>query len=278
MSEPLVSVVVPTFNSERFVAATIESVLRQTLDDYELVLADHGSSDGTWQVVERYAGHPRVRLLRTEPGGGAVRNWNRVTSAAEGRFVKLLCADDLLAPRCLERQTQALLDHPRAALVACRRAVVDASGQQVLKARGLGGMAGETPADEVIRRIVRSGTNLLGEPACVLTHRDLLERVGGWSAGHSYLIDLHTYVRLLAHGDLVALPSVDAAFRLSSTQWSRRLRQQQYHETSRLLASVAAQHPSVSTTDLRLGLLAARGQQWARTLLYAALARRLDPA
>ena len=76
---PRVSVVVPAFQNAPFIRATVASVLAQTYPDFELVIADHGSSDGTWEILQELAADPRVRLLRTSAGGGAVRNWNRVT-------------------------------------------------------------------------------------------------------------------------------------------------------------------------------------------------------
>ncbi len=64
----------PTFNSAQHVAGAIESVLTQTSTDLELVVADHGSSDATWTLLQSYARDPRVRLMQTPTGGGAERN------------------------------------------------------------------------------------------------------------------------------------------------------------------------------------------------------------
>ena len=82
---PRVSVVVPAFENASYIRATVASVLAQTYPDFELVVADHSSSDGTWEILQEFAGDPRVRLLRTPAGGGAVRNWNRVTAGGPGR-------------------------------------------------------------------------------------------------------------------------------------------------------------------------------------------------
>ena len=80
---PRVSVVVPAYNNAEYLAATLDSVLAQEFTDYELVVADHSSSDATAEILGRYASHPKVRVLPPTPtGGGALANWNRVSRHA----------------------------------------------------------------------------------------------------------------------------------------------------------------------------------------------------
>jgi glycosyltransferase involved in cell wall biosynthesis len=60
---PRVSIVIPAYNNADYLAETVDSVLAQTFTDFEVVIADHSSTDGTWDVMQRYADEPRVRLL-----------------------------------------------------------------------------------------------------------------------------------------------------------------------------------------------------------------------
>ena len=150
-----VSIVVPTYNNVDFVEETIESILAQTYADFELVIADHSSTDGTWEKIQRFADEPRVTLLRTPAGGGAPANWTRVTEAATGDYLKLVCGDDLLEPTCLEQQVAVLDTHPSVVLTSCRRTLVDARGEQFTSARGLAGLAGRCPGSRP-RRAGRS--------------------------------------------------------------------------------------------------------------------------
>lgn len=106
--QPLVSVVVPAFNAALYVEAALDSILAQTYEDFEVVVADHSSTDGTWEILQRYADDPRVRLSRTPTGGGAEGNWNAVSKLARGEWVKLVCADDLIYPQLLETQMSAI--------------------------------------------------------------------------------------------------------------------------------------------------------------------------
>src|SRR5690242_20741802 len=101
-STPRVSVVIPAYNNAPYLPATLDSILAQDYDDYEVLVADHSSSDATQQVLERYANSPRVRVLPPTPaGGGALANWNRVSFEARGEFLKLVCGDDLIASDAL---------------------------------------------------------------------------------------------------------------------------------------------------------------------------------
>src|SRR5215212_5051091 len=121
---PRVSVVIPAFNNERFIAATVESVLAQTFDDYELIISDHTSTDATWEVLQRFADLDQVTLTQAPPGGGAPANWAAVTARASGDLLKLVCGDDLLYPTALAEQVAAFDRHPQAVLVACQRDIV----------------------------------------------------------------------------------------------------------------------------------------------------------
>ena len=225
---PTVSIVIPTYQNAPFVGAALSSALGQTFTDLEVVVSDHSSTDDTLARVREYADDPRLRILDPLPtGGGAPRNFQRVTDAARGEHVKLLPGDDVLHPELVARQVEALAAHPTAVLAACRRDLVDVRGRPLLRGRGLGDLSGLVPGAEAIRALVRAGTNLLGEPGCVLIRRDALESIGGWQADEPYLIDQATYMLLLREGDLYADTSTLADFRISATQWSNALARDQ---------------------------------------------------
>jgi glycosyltransferase involved in cell wall biosynthesis len=116
---PRVSVVVPAYNSVAFIDATMRSILAQTFSDFELVVSDHSSTDGTWEALQHYTADPRVRLSRLAPGGGAPANWNAVTDLATGKFVKLVCGGDVLYPESLALQVAALTAHHCILLGSC---------------------------------------------------------------------------------------------------------------------------------------------------------------
>lgn len=273
---PLVSIVIPAYNNADFLEETLRSVLAQTYRDIEVIVADHASTDATWDVMQRFAHDERVTLLRTDAGGGALANWNRVSQAATGTYLKLVCGDDLISADIIEKQVAALESNPSAVLAASPRDVVDADGKPFISKRGLGGLSGTHSGAAAVRRTVRRGTNIFGEPACVTMRREVLERVGWWDSTFPYLIDEATYVRVLLEGDFVAIDESLAAFRVSSSQWSVRLVNAQAKQTIGFHDWLAQEHPAVvRPADRWYGNLRARAMARARQLTYAYLGRRM---
>lgn len=273
---PRVSVVVPAFNNAPHIEATVHSILSQTYSDFELIISDHSSTDGTWERLQAVAADPRVRLMRIASGGGAPANWRAVTDQGRGEFLKLVCGDDLLYPTSLAEQVAAFDQHPSAVLVASRRDVVDETGVPVVRSRGLQHLHGLVEGVTAIRRTVRAGTNVFGEPACVMFRRQVLADSGGWDARSPYLIDQATCSRVLMSGSMVAVRQSLAGFRISAQQWSVTFAGEQSRHARAFHKLIAAEHPGLLSRgdvwigDARATLMAAK-----RRAAYVWLRRRM---
>jgi glycosyltransferase involved in cell wall biosynthesis len=275
LSAPVLSVVIPAYNNGRTLDETMRSILEQEIDGLEVIVADHSSTDDTAEVMARFADDPRVRTMTTDAGGGAGRNWNRVTAAASGTYLKLVCGDDVLLPGILARQV-ALLRDTGAVLTACRRDVVDARGKVVIAGWGLRGIGRPMTGAAAVRKAVRAGSNLFGEPASVMMRRHALSSTGGWLDTFPYLIDQASYSRVLLKGDFVPDPEVGATFRMSDSQWSVALTRNQASQAHEFHAWLRAEHPdAVSVWDRRIGDVRASLMSRARRLSYKLLQRRM---
>jgi hypothetical protein len=115
MTAPLVSVLMTAYNREAFIAPAIESVLAQTLADFELLVVDDASTDRTVDVARRYEGDPRVRVVVNPANLGDYPNRNRAARLARGRLLKYHDSDDVMYPHCLRTMAEPLLAEPRAA-------------------------------------------------------------------------------------------------------------------------------------------------------------------
>ena len=107
MSMPLVSVLMPAYNSELYIAEAIDSILNQTYTNLELIIFDDGSSDGTRKIIESYS-DPRVVKVLSDQNGGVVRARNDIIDRAQGKYIALMDADDIADPARLQKQIQAL--------------------------------------------------------------------------------------------------------------------------------------------------------------------------
>lgn len=275
MSAPRLSVVIPAFNNVAVIVETVRSVLGQRDAEFELIVADHSSTDGTRAAVQEFAGDDRLTIVNTPAGGGAPRNWNRVTELARGEYIKLVCGDDILRPGVLARQLR-LLDDSGAVLTACRRDIIDVEGRVLFPGWGLRGLRRPMSGARAVRRAVRAGSNLFGEPASVMMRTAALEQTGGWYDEFPYLIDQATYSRVLMTGAFVPDDEVGATFRMSSSQWSVALVREQSVQAREFHRWLHEQYPdAVGGLDVVLGNARASVMARARRLSYKLLERRM---
>ncbi len=273
---PRVSVVVPSYNNALYIEATIHSILSQTYTDFELIVSDHSSTDDTWDRLQGLASDPRIRLMRVPRGGGAPANWAAVTAQARGEFIKLVCGDDILYPTSLAEQVAAFDQHPEAVLVASQRDIVDETGVPVVRGRGVQHLHGLVDGRQAVRRSVRAGTNVFGEPACVLMRRQVLIDSGGWDSRSPFLLDQATCSRVLMHGPMVAVRRPLAGFRISAAQWSVALSREQSEHARAFHRRISDEYEGLlSRSDVRIGDARATLMAFKRRATYIWLRRRM---
>jgi glycosyltransferase involved in cell wall biosynthesis len=267
--DAVVSVCIPLYNGAEYIRETIESVLAQTFSNWELVITDDGSTDGSDQVVASFS-DPRIRYLKNPGQLGVEGNWNRCVNEGRGIYRKLLCHDDRLHPDCLARQVE-VLERPgneTVSLVAAARRIIRPSGETILIRRW-------KKKDQVVegrnalRQIVRSGTNLIGEPGAVLFRASDWMALNGFSARYPYVIDLAFWFQLLERGDCFYLTETLCDFRVSAQSWSFQLGSQQARHFSGLICETAqADRSPVSAADCFMGSCKAGVGVLLRHLIY----------
>jgi glycosyltransferase involved in cell wall biosynthesis len=129
MPTPKVSIVVPSYNHGRFLRQRMDSILRQTCQDFEVFVLDDASTDNTREVLAEYANRPRVELILHRKNSGSVfRQWNAGVALARGEYVWIAESDDYAEERFLEELTAVLDRNPGVGLVKCRSTIVDEEG------------------------------------------------------------------------------------------------------------------------------------------------------
>jgi glycosyltransferase involved in cell wall biosynthesis len=128
----LVSIGLPVFNGERFLAETLDSFINQTFPNFELIISDNASTDSTQEICLQYAGKDdRIRYVRQKTNLGASRNYNLLFEMSSGKYFKWASHDDLCAPTYLERCTQVLNQDPSVILCYSRTQEIDEAGQVI---------------------------------------------------------------------------------------------------------------------------------------------------
>jgi glycosyltransferase involved in cell wall biosynthesis len=221
---PRISVCIPTYNGEKFLRECIESVLEQTFRDFEVVVVDDCSSDGTVAIVNEYAaGDPRIRVIRNEQNLGLVGNWNRCVELARGEWIKFVFQDDLLMPACLERMLQASCGH--AGLISCRRKLIFEEGTTARSREWYlqhASMVDNLFSTEHVvspercqdLAVKHPGSNLFGEPTAVMLHRTVFPRFGLFNATLIMSCDLEYWTRVAINTGAICVPEELASFRV----------------------------------------------------------------
>src|SRR2546421_3927927 len=175
---PSVSVLMPVYNGEKYLAAAVESILAQAYRDFEFVILNDGSTDGSMRILERFQRRdPRIRVLSRE-NRGLVQTVNELIGFARGEWVALMAQDDISLPERLALQSDFLRRHPEVLCVGGCFEVIDAQGRYLTVLR-------QPEDDAEIQRLNLVGHNSI-HAACVMVRRAPLLAAGGLnSEGYS---------------------------------------------------------------------------------------------
>ena len=210
---PRVTIVTAAYNAERFLSATIDSVRAQTFGDFEYIIIDDGSRDGTADVVRRHMDEdPRVRLVQQSNRGLAATR-NAGIRAAHGELIAFLDHDDFWRPEKLALQIAALDANPKADVASCYSAVIGSDGAQL--GWQFGGNANGDVYWEMLEWDMVSGGSV---PLC---RRAAFDRVGFFDESLPMRSDWDMWIRLARHGRYVTAQRVLVGYMRSPTSASR---------------------------------------------------------
>lgn len=210
---PLVSVVIPAYNNEDTIGATVKSVMGQTYRNLEIIVVDDASTDGTAEVIlglqEKDA---RIRLYRNEKNLGMAGNWNECMRRAGGEYVKLVCADDLLDAEAIEREAEAMERYPSVNLVESDTRLVDIYGKKTgvfRRYRKAGVVDGKK-----IAKTALVWNNFFGAPVNNLIRRSVFRETGYFDSGFTYILDFDLWIRIACAGDVYIIHELLNSFRI----------------------------------------------------------------
>lgn len=209
MKMPKVSVCIPTYNTARYLGQTIESVLQQGYQDYELVICDNASTDETPELVCRYE-DSRIRYIRFEELTNQAGNFNRCLQAARGEYIALLHSDDYFLPGFLGDRISKLTQYPDISFVFGAVRVVDAVGFEV-------SVNCQWPNDRLLAENDLLACLLRGvvvSPPSMMVRRSFADRAGAFRTDLTWGHDWEWTMRLAEQGGACYVAKPLAAYRI----------------------------------------------------------------
>jgi glycosyltransferase involved in cell wall biosynthesis len=263
------------YNGARFLGEAIDSVLAQTLDNFEFVIVDDGSTDRTPAILEGYA-DSRILLLRNTHNVGLTRSLNRGLAAARGTYVARQDADDRSLPERFARQVSYLDAYPELAVVGTAHIALTESGQTIRTAMH------PLEHTEIRERLLYDGSQFCH--GSVMARKSCLDAVGGYDERFAVSQDLDLFLRLSERFRLANLPEPLYQLRV----WKGSVTEQRRTQKHALLATIleeAVQRQSscrvrpetLGRLYWRLALVELSGENRARASHYLDMARAENP-
>jgi glycosyltransferase involved in cell wall biosynthesis len=280
------SVIMPVYNCRRYLAAAIASICAQQYGDYEFIIIDDGSTDGSAKVIDRAAAaDARIRVLR-RPNTGIVGALNDGLAAARGELIARMDGDDLAEPTRFTAQLKFLSEHPKYVAVGSATWIIDPHGAVIDR------YAPPLEHADIEHQLLLGNGGAIIHPV-IMMRQAALRHVGGYRRKYDRAEDLDLFLRLARHGSLANLPSALIRYRLHHNSTNFAHREQQRLLSTRIVAAARAERrlPSLPAGSLSASpadlSVAARHRGWVITAMrwgqrrtavkHALLAVRAEP-
>ena len=204
---PTVSVIMPAYNAKRYVEQTIRSVLAQTFGDFEFIIVDDGSTDGTLPILQRFAAEDARIVVISRPNTGIVGALNDGIAKARGEFLARMDADDISLPTRFERQLAYLREHPECVGLGTFVETIDPYGSVLDR------LVHKTEHDAIDKELMTGRGFAIVHPT-IMMRADAVRRVGGYRKPWQHSEDLDLFLRLAEIGTLHNLPEYLLQYRM----------------------------------------------------------------
>ena len=198
MGNPKVTVLMPVYNGETYLAEAIESILNQTFADFEFLIIDDGSTDNTWDILNNF-NDSRIRLVKNNQNMGITKTLNKGLQLARSNYVARMDADDICIQERLQRQKAFLDENLNFAMVGSWIEVIDEIGRKIKRIN--------FPIVSYLLRWRLLYTNTFAHSA-VMFRKDAALGVGGYSEKLRYAQDYDLWSRISIHWDVANIPAV----------------------------------------------------------------------
>lgn len=227
---PIISVIIPAYNAEKTIKETIQSVLNQTLQDFELLIINDGSQDATLEVIESIQ-DPRIKIF-SYPNAGSSASRNRGIALAKGEYISFIDADDLWTADKLEAQYKALQENPQAAVAYSWTEHIDESGQ-FLRSGPQQSFNGDVYGRLLLEDFIGNGSN-------PLIRAQAFAEVGDFDESLAHSEDWDLWLRLAARYHFVVVPYPQILYRMCVSSKSFNIKEMEESSLQVIERAVAA--------------------------------------
>jgi hypothetical protein len=250
LAHPLVSVLMPAYNHAPYVRAAVESVLRQTYGNLELIAIDDASSDATWEVLQSFV-DGRLRLYRHDANQGAHATLNEALKLANGEFIAIINSDDVYYPERLQKAVSCLTDNQSLGACFSRYDFLDDGGSIVRDSESLAadfpdaasglGSAAEALSCHEIQVLSLLASNYLHTTSNLVCRREVFEQVGQFRC-FRYVHDYDFFLRLCRHRSVKVIQESLLGYRFHATNTLAESAAASVSETAAMMAEFLLTH------------------------------------
>ena len=245
---PLVTIVIPTYNGGITIEKTINSVLAQTYQNFELIILNNCSTDNTLEKVKNHNDN-RIKVISNESNIGFEGNWNKSLEYIGGKYFKLLPDDDLLERESIELAVTEMEKNGNIILISSKRKIIDEE-DKVLFVHGKN-ICDKEPIgfEKTLRQIYQYASNPLGEPGAVLIRSSAIKKDTKFDMSIPYFIDLDFYLKVLQEGDLFFIDLPLYSFRIWGRSYSVENQSRQFHDTQLFFKDWSKRYDFLTSRD-----------------------------
>ncbi len=160
--QPLVSICIPTYNVDKTIAETLNSIINQTYKNMEIIISENASTDNTLTILDKFH-DPRINIYKNNKTISAEKNWNKCIELAGGDYIAIFHADDLYMPEMVEKQVKAFLDNPSIGAVFTTATYINEHGEKIGESKFPDMLKGKKIYDfsDIFLSLMRNGTFLM---------------------------------------------------------------------------------------------------------------------
>lgn len=254
MNKPLVSICIPTYNGQKFIAEAMDAAIKQTYRPLEIVVSDDASKDATLEIIKSFQNKTDIPIhIFTHKPSGIGANWNHSIKKSNGEYIKFLFQDDTMESNCIEKMVKYAVKSNNIGLVYSKRNFIynENDKKNIEWIKLFGNLHLSWHKNNIVDGKINKGVDLLkddsllsfpenkiGEPTAVLLKKEVFEKVGYFSENLRQTLDIEFWYRLMKHYDIIFIDTKLVSFRLHEMQTTSVNKNEKLNEEDLFLKSM----------------------------------------